>query len=116
MIFINREITYLFTLMPTLGRQRKKLNLPTLHPDWEKNQTFPRRTRLPTPRSFVVPPSAHPTPLCRRRHPPRHDQLWCGTATIPRDQGWTKNSLSWLGGSAQKCSDWTHLSFKIKMT
>jgi hypothetical protein len=31
-------------------------------------------------------------------------------------QGWTKSSLSWLGGSVQKYSDWTHLSFKIKMT
>jgi hypothetical protein len=31
-------------------------------------------------------------------------------------QGWTKSSLSWLGGSVQKCSDWTHLSFKMKMT
>jgi hypothetical protein len=32
------------------------------------------------------------------------------------DQGWTKSSLSWLGGSVQKCSDWTHLSFKMKIT
>jgi hypothetical protein len=32
------------------------------------------------------------------------------------DHGWTKSSLSWLGGSVQKCSDWTHLSFKMKMT
>jgi hypothetical protein len=37
-------------------------------------------------------------------------------ATPPQNQGWTKNSLSWLGGSVQKCSDWTHLSFKMKMT
>jgi hypothetical protein len=31
-------------------------------------------------------------------------------------QGWTKSLLSWLGGSVQKYLDWTHLSFKIKMT
>jgi hypothetical protein len=31
-------------------------------------------------------------------------------------KGWKKNSLSWLGGSVQKCFDWTHLSFKMKMT
>jgi hypothetical protein len=63
------------------------LRLPSV---WtrKKNQISPCRTRLPTPRSFVVRPSACPAPLCRRHHPLglsilRHGPLWRAPAAIP---------------------------------
>ena len=38
----------------------------------------------------------------------------CGRSSVwrLRVEGWTKNSLSWLGGSVQKYSDWTRFLLK----